>query len=360
MHNVLVLGAGKIGKLVSCLLAQTKDYQVVLADKHEIESHWSFNGLITLAHCDVSNLQQLRSLIESKEIKTLVSCLPFFYNVELAKLASDLKLNYFDPTEDVETAKVISELAVNQPGFFATQCGLAPGFISIVAQSMMNEFDEVSSVKMRVGALPKNISNGLQYGLNWSTAGIVNEYLNPCRVIKDNKRIWAAAMGDLEEIKVDGLTYEAFNTSGGVGSLIDNVPSSVKVMDYKTMRYPGHCEKMRFLLDDLKLREKPKLLAEILEKALPQTPDDMVIVYVSVAGYKNSQLIEQHYAKKFYAKTEFDQHWTAIQYTTAASLCVVIDLVVDKKIMSKSVVEQESIHLQNDFLSNRFATYYND
>lgn len=358
MHSVLVLGAGKIGKLVSCLLAQTKDYQVILADKQELDSRWSFNGIIKLIHCDVSNHQQLKELIVSNEIKTLVSCLPFFYNAELAKLALEMKINYFDPTEDVETAKVISELAVNQSSFFATQCGLAPGFISIVAQSMMNEFDEVNSVRMRVGALPQNISNGLQYGLNWSTAGIVNEYLKPCRVIQAGKRVWASAMEGLEEIKIDGLTYEAFNTSGGVGSLIDSVSSSVKTMDYKTMRYPGHCEKMRFLLDDLKLREKPKLLSEILEQALPQTPEDMVIVYVSVAGYKNKQLIEHHYAKKFYGKTEVDQHWTAIQYTTAASLCVVIDLVVDKQMMNNSVVKQESINLKKDFLSNRFASYY--
>ena len=76
-------------------------------------------------------------------------------------------------------------------------------------------------LRMRVGALPLNVTNALQYGLTWSTEGIVNEYARPCQGIVDGEERTLAPLADVEEIKIDGLTYEAFNTSGGVGSMIN-------------------------------------------------------------------------------------------------------------------------------------------
>ena len=100
---------------------------------------------------------------------------------------------------------------------------LAPGFISIIANDLMRHFPTLDTVKMRVGALPTNISNALQYSLTWSTDGLINEYGNLCQAIENGEKVDLLPLEGLEEIKIDGLTYEAFNTSGGIGSLVQTL-----------------------------------------------------------------------------------------------------------------------------------------
>ena len=138
---------------------------------------------------------------------------------------------------------------------------------------------------MRVGALPTNISNALQYSLTWSTDGLINEYGNPCDAIENGKAVRLLPLEGLEEIKIDGLTYEAFNTSGGIGSLADTYHGKVKHFSYKTIRYPGHCEKIKFLMNDLKLNDDRDTLKRIFEHAIPKTFQDVVLVYVSVTWH---------------------------------------------------------------------------
>ncbi len=133
------------------------------------------------------------------------------------------------------------------------QCGLAPGFISIAAAELITHFDELRAVKLRVGALPQHPNNVLKYSLTWSTEGLINEYGNPCQAISDGRLIEVAPLEGLEEIEIDGTLYEAFNTSGGLGSLAETHGAHIESMNYKTMRYPGHCAQMRLLMNDLKL-----------------------------------------------------------------------------------------------------------
>ena len=119
--------------------------------------------------------------------------------------------------------------------------------------SSIKHFDELRSVKLRVGALPQHPNNVLKYSLTWSTEGLINEYGNPCEAIVDGQLVEAAPLEGLEEIEIDGTLYEAFNTSGGLGSLGETYGTARDSMNYKTMRYPGHCAQMRLLMNDLKL-----------------------------------------------------------------------------------------------------------
>ena len=183
MHNILILGAGKVGRLVSYMLAESNDYNVHLVDlnfssaTHEMAA--SFSN-INLQEIDCSQKIKLIAYIEANKITTIVSCLPYYCNVVIAEVACEHGLNYFDLTEDVSVSNKVKELSHHSPGYFVGQCGLAPGFISIVTSNLIKEFDEVDSVKMRVGALPVNVSNALQYALTWSTEGLINEYSNKC------------------------------------------------------------------------------------------------------------------------------------------------------------------------------------
>ena len=163
-------------------------------------------------------------------------------------------------------------------------------------------------------------------------------------------------MGGLENIIIENEHYEAFHTSGGVGSLVDSYYGKVRNMDYKTMRYPGHCDKMAFLLKDLRLREDPELIKKILSRVIPHAEQDKVVVYVSVQGYKDSRLSEVSYTNTLYPLNVDGNNFTAIQMTTAAGICTVVDMVVHEKKLS-GLIKQEQITLA-EFLANRFGSYY--
>ena len=168
----------------------------------------------------------------------------------------------------------------------------------------------------------------LKYSLTWSTEGLINEYGNPCEAIVDGRRTELAPLEGLEEISIDGKLYEAFNTSGGLGSLGDTHGARAQSMDYKTIRYPGHCALMRLLMNDLKLNHDRATLKRVLENAVPQTLQDVVIVYIAVAGQQDGQLREETYVSRIYPQVIAGRLWSAIQVTTAAGITAVVDLVL--------------------------------
>ncbi len=361
MHQILILGAGEIGSLISVLLASSKSYQVFLADINihtpvlkKLAAKFSHLKLVKL---DASRQTEVTHFIKQKKIEVLISALPYYCNIEIAKLAHKNKVHYFDLTEDTKTADLVAKLSKKSSTVFVPQCGLAPGFINIVANDLMKSFSKLDTVKMRVGALPLNASNALQYSLTWSPDGLINEYGNPCLAIQNSKAVQLPPLDDLEKIELDGMIYEAFNTSGGAGSLVKTYAKKVKHLTYKTIRYPGHCEKMRFLMQDLKLNEDRDTLKRILKNALPKTLQDVVLVYASVTGTRDKQYCEESYVKKFYAKKLHGFNWSAIQLTTASSLCTVLDIILTHPKKYHGLIRQEQFSLE-EFTNNRFGKYY--
>jgi len=361
MKEILVLGAGKIGALISGLLAECGDYRVQLADSVEgaaenvVHAHGHEN--LTAFTFDASDTESLTAHIRQQKPVAIVSSLPFFCNVQVAEVARAENLHYFDLTEDVEVTKAVRKLAEGATKAFVPQCGLAPGFISIAANELIKHFDEIKSVKLRVGALPQNPNNVLKYSLNWSTDGIINEYGNLCQSIVNGEEVSVLPLEGLEEISIDGKLYEAFNTSGGLGSLGETYGKRVSSMNYKTIRYPGHCEQMRLLMNGLKLNQDRGTLKRILENSVPQTLQDVVIIYAAVTGIQNGQLREENYVNKIYPEAVAGRLWSAIQITTAAGICSVMDLVLSDQSAATGFIAQEEFSLQ-DILDNRFGEYY--
>lgn len=361
MRNVIVLGAGKIGSLITCLLADSGDYQVHLVDidavaLQSVQSILTNHPIQTL-QLNLGDFETLDRYIEKNQFNSIVSCLPFYCNVAIAQIAVRQKLHYFDLTEDIEVTESIKKISQNAESAFVPQCGLAPGFISIAANHLINQFDSIDIVKMRVGALPLNPNNVLKYSLTWSTDGLINEYGNPCYGIEEGKKIVLLPLEGYETITLDGVKYEAFNTSGGLGNLADTYENKVRIMTYKTIRYPGHCEKIKLLMQDLKLNHDRKTLKTILENAIPKTKQDVVLIYVSVTGLQDDQLFEKNYAKKIYPKVIVNNKWSAIQISTAAGICGVIDIIINHPDQYKGFIPMESISL-HEFLNNRFGQYY--
>ncbi|HEY7752380.1 MAG TPA: saccharopine dehydrogenase C-terminal domain-containing protein [Steroidobacteraceae bacterium] len=361
MHRVLVLGAGKIGGLIAGLLADAGDYQVQLADvsldaaRGTARAHGRRN--LTAHGLDATDAQALERHVRDHRPGVVISSLPFHCNPGVARAARQHGLHYFDLTEDVEVTRAVRALAEGASTAFVPQCGLAPGFISIAANELIGHFDELRSVKLRVGALPQHPNNVLKYSLTWSTEGLINEYGNPCLAIADRRLIEAAPLEGLEEIEIDGTLYEAFNTSGGLGSLGETWGERCEVMNYKTIRYPGHCEQVRLLMNDLKLNQDRATLKRILENAVPQTLQDVVILYVAVCGRQDGELREENYVNKVYPQEIAGRLWSAIQVTTAAGVTAVVDLVLRHPERYRGFVRQEQFRLP-EILANRFGAWY--
>src|SRR5690606_37388568 len=160
-----------------------------------------------------------------------------------------------------------------------------------------------------------------------------------------------------EEFSLDGVTYEAFNTSGGLGTLARTLEGRVRTMNYRTIRYPGHQAIIKALLNDLNLKNRRDVLKDLFENALPATMQDVVVIFVTVCGWKDGRYLQETYANKVYAGVVAGRKMSAIQITTAAGICTVLDLLADGKLPQKGFVCQEEISLPA-FLENRFGRVY--
>jgi saccharopine dehydrogenase-like NADP-dependent oxidoreductase len=274
-----------------------------------------------------------------------------------ATQARDARCHYFDLTEDVAATREIKRLAEGAGTAFMPQCGLAPGFIGIVAHHLAKSFDALHDVKMRVGALPAFPTNSLKYNLTWSVDGLINEYCHPCEAIRDGRNIDVLPLEGLEHFSLDGTEYEAFNTSGGLGTLCETLAGRVQSLDYKSVRYPGHRDLMKMLLEELLLKHEPETLKDIMRKAIPSTMQDVVLVFVTVSGLRGGALVQEVFARKIFADRSETHPLSAIQITTAAGICAAVDLFREGRLPQRGFIRQEQVELP-DFLANRFGSAY--
>jgi saccharopine dehydrogenase-like NADP-dependent oxidoreductase len=354
MTRVLLLGAGNIGIAIADLLSATGDFDLMVGDRDALALSGIAAGIKTRA-VDVLDERSLSDALSGMDV--VLNALPYSLGVPIARAARAANVHYFDLTEDVATANEIRRLAEDATTAFIPQCGLAPGFISIAAHDLTQRFERAHRVRMRVGALPLFPANALNYNLTWSTAGLINEYCNPCYVIHDGALREVLPLEGQEQFSLDGVTYEAFNTSGGLGTLCETLLGKVDHLSYKTIRYPGHCELVKFLCNDLRLCERRELFRDVLENAVPITSQDVVLVFVTVSGTRAGRMVQETYTKKIYHGQVRERHLSAIQLTTAAAICAVMDLHRAGALPKQGFVRQEQISL-GDFLANRFGQYY--
>lgn len=357
MHQVFIAGAGNIGRLMSLLFAHSKDYRIICADQHVDNTYLPTHPSLEFIQLDITDKKALVDCLKENKIKTIISCLPYFHNIYIANIAAELELNYFDLTEDVAVTQAVKNLGANHSSVFVPQCGVAPGFINIVTNYLIQQFEKVDAAYLRAGCVPRNTHNTLQYAITWSIEGLINEYGNECFGLVDGKITSLQPLEDIEKVELDGTLYEAFNTSGGVGSLIETYEGKIKTLNYKTLRYPGHCEKMRFLMQDLRLNEERDILKHILEKNLPKTHQDVMLIYASVQGHNKNGYSEQNYVNRYHPQIIFGCHWSAIQVTTASSACAVVDIILQNPEKYHGYIKQEDI-LLDEFFQNRFGNEF--
>ena len=328
-----IVGSGNIGWALKQLLKE--DYDIKQGD-------------ITDGF-DASDINQVKTFLHG--VDAVISAGPYAVNKNIAQIAAEESIGYFDLTEDVETTDFIKEL--KSESILMPQCGLAPGAINICAASMMEEFDEVKEVLMRVGALPRFTTNEMSYYLSWSTNGLINEYCNEADAIYEGKPIKVMPLEGAEKLVIEGESFEAFNTSGGCATMCETYADKVENLTYKTIRYPGHLNHMKFLFNDLHLKKNKDILEKLFDKEVPRTKNDLIIFFVKVIGLIDGVLQEKTYLRKIYG----DERFSAIQLTTASGACSALKMFLDGKILSKGFIKQESLSW-NDFTDNKFGNVY--
>lgn len=344
MKTVLVFGIGKVGTLVGILLKQRFD--VTGFDKNMPSEPTGFECI----QGDIHDQALLEKTIP--QFDAVVSCMPYNLNLSIALIAHAYGVHYFDLTEDVPTTDMIMQLSQTAKAVMAPQCGLAPGLIGIIGANLSNRFTKLRDIELRVGALPRYPNGLLAYSFTWSPAGVINEYINDAEVIHNRVRKMVPSLDGIESINIEGRDYEAFTTSGGLGTMCRTYEGKVDTLNYKTIRYPGHAQLMRFLLYELILKEKRELVETILTEAKPPVADDVVLVYAVVEGWKGDALAREEYYRSFHPIDINGKKWRAISWTTAASIAAVVEMVADQKLPQKGFIKQEDIDF-NTFMETK-------
>lgn len=354
--RITLLGAGHIGHTISHLLGNSGDYDVTVVDRSEAAlAKIPVGPRVATRVADTAAPAALLPVLRGQD--AVVNALPYHLAVPVATAAREARVHYFDLTEDVAATRAIKALADGASTAFMPQCGLAPGFIGIVAHHLAQKFDTLHEVKMRVGALPAFPTNSLKYNLTWSVDGLINEYCHPCEAIREGRNIEVLPLEGLEHFSLDGTEYEAFNTSGGLGTLCETLAGRVQTLDYKSVRYPGHQALMKMLLEELQLNQDPETLKAIMRKSIPSTMQDVVLVFVTVSGLRKGQLVQEVFARKIFADRDEANPQSAIQITTAAGICAAVDLFREGQLPPDGFIRQEQVALPA-FLANRFGRAY--
>jgi len=302
MKKLAVLGLGHIGSYVQSILSRNPDFTVTGYDQtngHDLGDHDTLHRIIA-------------------QVDGVLASTPFFLNKQIAGICDEHGVDYFDLTESVDVTNYVKTL---NNARFVTQCGLAPGMVSVIANHMAAQFDQVADIQIRVGALPASTNNHMGYYRTWNTEGLINEYIHPCPAIRKQQRVMLDPLEELEQVNFEGQLLEAATTSGGLGSMADTWQGRAQSVDYKTLRYPGHWALMKFLKDDLGLASNFRRFVDIFNQSVPQTDHDYVYILINVTGHIGGHLHIKQYSKRI----ESVPGATAIQRTTGDGVMAVLD-----------------------------------
>jgi saccharopine dehydrogenase (NAD+, L-lysine-forming) len=353
--SIVVLGLGGVGGLVAAML---RDLGASVRSLDIQENPDAPDG-VEQRTGDVSDPETMKSALAGQD--AVISCLPYQHTLAAAQAAHALGLHYFDPTEDVRSTKEIRKLSSTAKHVMIPQNGLAPGFIGILGSELASQFDNqgLRHIRLRVGALPQNPIGQLGYAGNWSLHGLVHEYIADCEAIIHGQAGTIPALRRREIIRIFGSVYEAFTTSGGLGTMTETFAGRVETLNYKSIRYPGHLDSMRLLLEELRFRNDPDALVKILANALPPDDQDRVLVHASVQGPIKGRLQTREIVADYKPLEIAGKSRTAIMWTTAASIVAVVEMVAEKQLPQKGFVKQEEIPLEL-FLKTSTGRLYAD
>jgi lysine 6-dehydrogenase len=308
---------------------------------------------VSAVQLDVADYDRTVELMRGHD--AAISCVGYVNNVRLARAAIEARTNFCDlggnnPVVDAELA--MDEQARAAGINIIPDCGLAPGMVSVLAAHGAARFDELDAIHIRVGGLPLDPEPPLDYQIVFSVEGLINEYVEPARVIRDGHIIEVPSMTEVEELSFENpyQRMEAFQTSGGTSTLPETFKGKVRELDYKTIRFPGHCERFKLLIDlglassdevtlDNTTVKPRRLLGEMLLRHLPADGPDVVLVRVEFEGTQNGKRSRLRYdiIDRYHGKSGL----SAMMRTTAFPASIIAQMMARGDIKERGAIPQE-------------------
>ena len=358
--KILVLGAGMMGRAIAYDLCKHSNFgNIGIADKDKkiIQSTKKFLELenIDFHTLNIEKTNDVKKYFQNYDVA--ISAVPYKFNYILAKIAIETKTHFLDlggNNDIVKRERSLSENARKQDVVVIPDCGLAPGLTSVITRDIVEQMDYIDFVKIRVGGLPIHPIPPLNYQIVFSPYGLINEYVEDIIILDHGRIIKKKSMTELETIEFPQPfgEMEAFLTSGGCSTLPYTYRGKIDYLDYKTIRYPGHCEKFKALLDLGLAGEKkikiggqdvvPRdLLATLLMRNLPTSGRDVVVLKVLSRGMKDGKKNHLDYTMIDYYDKE--NNISAMMRTTGYPVSITAQMIEKGIIKNKGVFCPEEI-----------------
>ena len=356
--KILVLGAGRMGYGAAFdLVHNSPDVaSVTIADfdrqKADDAAAKIGTSQIEARAIDAGNYDEVVALMQGHD--AAISCVNYWYNESLSRAAIATKVNFCDlgGNNYVVDSQLALDAEANAAGInIIPDCGLAPGMVSILAMHGAAKFDELDEIHIRVGGLPQNPQPPLNYQLVFSVEGLINEYVEVARVVRDGVITEVESMTEIESLSFDGFPpLEAFQTSGGTSTLPDTFLGKIRELDYKTIRYAGHCDKFRTMIDvglcssgeivvDFQKVTPRKVFGQLLQDHLPADGPDYVLVRLEFVGRKDEAAKRLRY--DIVDKQDETTGLSAMMRTTAFPASIIAQMMASGDILTRGATPQE-------------------
>lgn len=344
-RHVFLAGGGGIGRALALMLLDEESFpcRVTIGD---VDAAAARDAAHFAAHADgeatpltmpaEGSSPELAAALSAAD--AVIDCLPGSQAPRIARLAREHGCHYLNLTEYVRETEEVLAIAQGADTCFALQCGLAPGVIDVLGTYLLERAasewgcERYEHLRLRVGALPRFVRAPHFYGWTWSPVGVATEYVRPSIAVRDHQVVRLPSLSERALVTVDGMLLEEDLTSGGAADLPEALKASVRQLDYKTLRYPGHYAWVDGLLDELPDddRRAARLERTMLER-IPACEDDVVVVLAEVEAFDRAGRLRARKAARIVHGIEVaGQHLRAIQSTTAAGVAEVLRLVLER------------------------------
>jgi lysine 6-dehydrogenase len=358
--KVIVLGAGMMGRAIANDLSLFSDYEtIIIGDKDPLtrDSAKEFLKDTNVDIVPVNAVNKNEVIKQFHSVDVAISALPYRFNYELAKIAIQTKTHFVDLGGNntiVENERKLFSQAKKNNVTIIPDSGLAPGLASIITRDIVDHMDTVDSVKLRVGGLPRYPQPPLNYQIVFNPYGLINEYVEDAIILDQGKLLFKKSMTEVESLEFPKPfgTMEAFLTSGGCSTLPITYRDTIRYLDYKTIRYPGHCDIMKTFLDfgfadETKIHLNGQdvvprdVFVVLLEKNVPSKGEDVVLLKVMSHGRKNGKKKSRQYMMiDYYDK---NHNITAMMRTTGYPVAITAQMIEDGTIQKRGVYCPEEI-----------------
>lgn len=360
--KVLVLGAGRMGYgAVFDLVKNSPDVESVTVADMDLTKTKAVADAVDPARVaprqiEISDTAATTELMRGHD--AVISCVNYWYNVALSKAAIEVGANFCDlgGNNYVVDEQLALDAEAKAAGInIIPDCGLAPGMVSILTMHGAAKFDELQEIHIRVGGLPQEPQPPLDYQLVFSVEGLINEYIEVARVIRNGEIVEVPSMTELEELTFEGFPpLEAFQTSGGTSTLPDTFAGKLRELDYKTIRYAGHCDKFKTMIDlglcssheitaDFQKVVPRKVFGRLLEMYLPADEPDHVLVRLEFIGKlatRHSSLATLRY--DIVDRQDPATGLSAMMRTTAFPASIIAQMMAKGDVLMRGATPQEN------------------